>query len=191
MGKAAYPTKLLWMDMEMTGLDPMLDRILEVGVIVTDFEFKELEVYEAIVKQDDKTLDRMKQAPWFEWQGSHRVQTSTVYDLAKENGLLDKISDGMDEDQVEQDVMDIVHRYFKQPAVLAGNSIHQDRRFIRQWWKNLESMLHYRMLDVTSFKVVMQGIEGKEFQKPDSHRALEDIRGSIAELRYYLDQFSD
>ena len=70
--------------------------------------------------------------------------------------------------------------------MLAGNSIHQDRRFIDHWWPQLAQRLHYRMLDVSAWKVVMEGKYGKKFAKPEDHRALEDIRGSIMELRYYL-----
>jgi oligoribonuclease len=72
---------------------------------------------------------------------------------------------------------------------LAGNSIHQDRRFIRHHWPELEAKLHYRMLDVSAFKLWMQGSRGISFNKPDNnHRALEDIRGSVAELKYYLEK---
>ena len=188
MGKAAYPTKLLWIDLEMTGLNPNEDRILEVGVIITDFEFNELATYESVVFQEQAELDRMKSAPWFEWEGSKRVEKGTVYDMAQNNGLLDKVKLGKAEAAVQKEVIELTKQHFEGPAVLAGNSIHQDRRFIRQWWPDFEKHLHYRMLDVTSFKVWMQGSRGHEFQKPDEHRALEDIRGSIEELQYYLDK---
>ena len=188
MGKAAFPTKLLWIDLEMTGLDPIEDRILEVGVIVTDFSFEELDSYEAVIKQPQAVLNRMKKAAWYEWEGTQRVKVGTVYDMAKSNGLLDKIAEGEDEDKVEKQLIKLVEKNFDKPAVLAGNSIHQDRRFIRQWWPDLEQKLHYRMLDVTSFKIWMQGSRGQEFQKPDAHRALEDIRGSIGELKHYLNR---
>lgn len=190
MGRAAFPKKLLWVDLEMTGLDPNHDRILEVGAVVTDFKFNELDTYEAVVKQSQADLDRMRRAPWYEWQGSRRVQTGTVYDMAEQNGLLEKVAKGKDETIVQQELINVVRHHFDQSVVLAGNSIHQDRRFIRKWWPELEKMLHYRMLDVTSFKIWMQGSRGHEFQKPDDHRALEDIRGSIEELQYYLNQLS-
>ena len=70
--------------------------------------------------------------------------------------------------------------------LLGGNSIHQDRRFIDQWWPALSKRLHYRMLDVSAWKVVFEGKFAKKFAKPEDHRALEDIRGSIMELKYYL-----
>jgi oligoribonuclease len=75
-------------------------------------------------------------------------------------------------------------------AVLAGNSIYNDRLFIKQWMPNLDLLLHYRMLDVSSFKVLMQGKYGEVFEKQDVHRAFDDIQASIAELQHYLDFFN-
>lgn len=190
MSKSSFPSKLLWMDLEMTGLDPQEDRIVEVGVIITDFTFKELDTFTAVVKQDDATLGRMKSAAWYEWNGGTRTKIGTVYDMAQKNGLLDKVAQGQDESAVEQQIMELVHKHFNQPAILAGNSIHQDRRFIRVWWQRLEAILHYRMLDVTAFKIWMQGARAQEYQSEDKHRALDDIRGSIKELQYYLDKLS-
>ena len=70
--------------------------------------------------------------------------------------------------------------------LLAGNSIHQDRRFIVNEWHRLDVKLHYRMLDVSAWKVVFEGKYKKKFAKPEAHRAIEDIQGSIEELKYYL-----
>jgi oligoribonuclease len=72
------------------------------------------------------------------------------------------------------------------PIILAGNSIHMDRQFIVQQWARINSRLHYRMLDVSAWKLVFEGKYGKKFAKPEEHRALGDIRGSIMELKYYL-----
>jgi oligoribonuclease len=71
--------------------------------------------------------------------------------------------------------------------VLAGNSIHNDRKFIERWWPGLDLKLHYRMLDVSSLKIFMQGRHGVEFEKREVHRAFDDIQASIAELQYYLE----
>lgn len=166
------PEKLLWMDLEMTGLDPQKDRILEVGIIVSDFNFKELDTYEAVIKQDDDVLANMSS-----WSKDNHVS----------NGLIEKLKlNGKDESIVEKEVAELIEKNFNQPAILAGNSIHQDRRFIRRWWPKVEEKLHYRMLDVSSYKVLMQGKYGFDFKKPDQHRAVEDIRGSMQELQYYL-----
>ncbi|HSW90953.1 MAG TPA: exonuclease domain-containing protein, partial [Candidatus Saccharimonadales bacterium] len=97
---------------------------------------------------------------------------------------------GKPESIVVDELTDLIHDQFaSEPAVLAGNSIHQDRRFIRQWWPEVEALLHYRMFDVSSFKVWMQGKYGLEFEKKETHRALDDIDESIAELQYYLEWF--
>ncbi len=164
------PTKLFWVDLEMTGLDPEVDKIIEVGVIVTDFDFNEVETYEAVIKQD---LDSLTLDPWI---------TENLADL------LTKVPTGKDEQEVIAELNKICEKHFDGPVILAGNSIHQDRRFIRKWWPDFERKLHYRMLDVSSFKVWMMGKHGTVFHKPEQHRALEDIRGSIQELKQYVEQ---
>ncbi len=179
-------TKLLWMDLEMTGLEPQDDRILEVGIVITDFEFKELDTYEAVIFQEAKVLDRLKKSDWYEYPGGKRKKVGTVHDMASKNGLIDRVASGKSEPKVEAEVAKLIRKHFDELAVLAGSSIHQDRRFIRHWWPEVEKLLHYRMLDVTAYKILMQGKYGVDFNKPDEHRALEDIRGSIQELRYYL-----
>lgn len=172
-GRNKLPKKLLWIDLEMTGLEPTTDRIIEIGVIVTDFDFNEIDSYEAVIKQDLDSLD--------------------LDDWIKQNltKLLTQVPNGKDEQKVVADVINMIDKNFDDaPVLLAGNSIHQDRRFIRQWWPDLEARLHYRMLDVSSFKVWMMGKHGKVFHKPEQHRALEDIRGSIEELQSYVDQLN-
>ena len=164
---------LLWLDLEMTGLDPMRDRIIEFGAIVTDWDFNELASEEAVVKQSPASLKRMD--AWNQKQH-------------KSSGLIDKVPKGITEAAAESLLLKLVDTYFDQPVILAGNSIHQDRAFIRRYWPTLESKLHYRMLDVSAWKVVMMNKYGVGFKKPDAHRALSDIRGSIEELKYYLSQ---
>lgn len=184
------PLRLLWVDMEMTGLEPDNHRILEVAVIITDFQFKELARYQAYVKQPQKELDKMKNAPWYDWTGGVRRQSGTVYDMAQKNGLIDAMKkQGKTTKAVEKELCDLVKIHFDQQAILAGNSVHQDRRFIRQYWPKLESLLHYRMLDVSAWKVFMQGRYGLDWKKQDNHRALDDIEGSIMELEYYISRF--
>lgn len=180
------PQRLLWMDLEMTGLDPEEHRILEVAAIVTDFNFKELAQFQAYVKQPQNQLVKMKQAPWYDWTDGVKKRSGTVYDVAEHNGLINHLrTDGQTSKTVEDKLIKLVKTNFTQQAILAGNSIHQDRRFIRRWWPRLEKLLHYRMLDVSSWKVFMHGRYGLGWKKPDAHIALEDIRGSMAELKYY------
>lgn len=170
--------KLLWMDLEMTGLDPLKDKILEVATIATDWDFEEIATYTAI-KQVDPVLAKERMSSQF-WQ-----ENATVRDaLLAQNNSADAKSSQIVEDQLLQFVDE--HFEAETPILLAGNSIHQDRKFIVQEWPRLDARLHYRMLDVSAWKVVFEGKYRKKFAKPEAHRALEDIRGSIEELKYYL-----
>jgi len=175
--KRQKPTKLLWVDLEMTGLDPVHDLILEVAAEVTDFNFKTLASYEAVVKQrHDVVVERMRQNTWWQAYPENRDE------------FLHKIPHGKPLREVERELMAIVEREFgSEQAVLAGNSIHNDRNFIRRWWPSLDLKLHYRMLDVSSLKVYMQGRYGVEFEKREVHRAFDDIQASIAEWQYYME----
>ena len=178
--KKAIPTKLLWLDLEMTGLDPTKDVILEIGSEITDFDFKTLATYEACIKQPKETVAKRMQANnW--WQDYPENRDSFINNLESGKPLK----------EAEQELIALIEKHFgKEPAILAGNSIHSDRLFIKEYMPALDLKLHYRMLDVTSWKIVMQGkYTGKDFKKPEMHRAFEDIQGSIAELQYYLDWF--
>ncbi len=177
--KSAVPTKLLWVDLEMTGLDPEKDVILEVAAEITDFKFKTLASYEAIVKQDrDLVVDRMQKNIWWKDFPANRDE------------FVNKLDSGKPSEQVEKELIELVEQQFgSEPAVLAGNSIHNDRAFIRQWWPQLDLKLHYRMLDVSAWKVFMQGAYGVSFEKKEVHRAFDDIQASIAELQHYLEWF--
>lgn len=175
--KNAIPTKLLWVDLEMTGLDPDKDVILEVAAEVTDFTFKTLASYEACVMQPKElVVERMQKNNWWVDYPENRDE------------FVRKLSDGKDPHEVEQDLVSLIEEHFgNEPAVLAGNSIHNDRNFIKRWWPALDLKLHYRMLDVSSLKIVMQGKYGVIFEKKEVHRAFDDIQASIAELQYYLE----
>lgn len=174
--KSVKPTKLLWVDLEMTGLDPERDVILEVAVEITDFEFSTLASYEARVQQDhDIVVERMQKNSWWQEYPANRDQ------------FINGLAGAKPSQQVEQELIALVNEHFgTEPAVLAGNSIHNDRNFIKQWWPALDLKLHYRMLDVSSFKVLMQGKYGVDFEKKEVHRAFDDIQASIAELQSYL-----
>lgn len=175
--KKRLPTKLLWVDLEMTGLDSEKDVILEVAAEITDFSFKTLASYEARVKQKKETVvERMQKNIWWKDYPANRDEFVQKLDAAKPSA------------EVEQDLVALVEAQFgDEPAVLAGNSIHNDRNFIKQWWPQLDLKLHYRMLDVSALKILMQGKYGIEFEKKEVHRAFDDIQASIAELQYYLE----
>lgn len=165
---------LIWLDMEMTGLNVEIERPIEVACIVTDFQFKELATYEAVIKQPQEILDRMD-----DWNRTNHGAS----------GLLEKVPRGKDMTVVEKDLVDMIQWYFpggRDKAVLAGNSIMQDRLFIEKYFKNVASLLHYRMLDVTAWKIIFKDKFKTEYKKKNQHRALDDIRESIAELKFYL-----
>ena len=176
---AFRPEKILWVDMEMTGLDPVEDYPLEIAAIVTDWEFQEIATYEGAVHwcstHVQARFDRNKKF-WYEEAPASREQ------LMAQNKATTKTKAA-----VERELLEFLDTHFGDtPVLLAGNSIHQDRKFIDQWWPKFAKRLHYRMLDVSAWKVVFEGKYHKKFAKPEQHRALEDIRGSIEELRYYL-----
>jgi oligoribonuclease len=163
--------KLLWIDMEMTGLDPTCQVILEVAALVTDLDLNERGGYEAVLKQPQKYLDAMD-----EWNTKHHG----------ESGLTARVAQGKEPALVEDELIRFVGEHFNERAVIAGNSIHQDRSFIDLHMPRLADKLHYRMLDVTSWKILMTTRFGLRYEKKKAHRAQDDIRESLGELRYYL-----
>lgn len=179
--KNKIPTKLLWVDLEMTGLEPKDDVLLEVAAEITDFDLKTLDSYDTTIKQDrEVVVARMQKNIWWKEFPANRDQFIKNLDKAKPLH------------EVEQELIALVDKHFTgDPAILAGNSIYNDRMFIKQWMPALDLKLHYRMLDVSAWKVFMMGRFNVEFKKPDIHRAFDDIQGSIAELQYYLDWFKE
>lgn len=177
--KDVIPTKLLWVDLEMTGLNPAQDVILEVAAEITDFDFKTLASYEVSVQHKREAVAKQMQANnWWQDFPDNRDQ------------FLNNLEKGKPLAAVEKELIQLVEQHFKdEPAILAGNSIHNDRLFIKQWMPTLDLKLHYRMLDVSAFKILMQGKFGVIYEKKDVHRAFDDIQASVAELQFYLDWF--
>ena len=169
---------LLWVDLEMTGLSPTEDRILEVAAIATDWEMNEIATYTAVVKVDDALIKKRMVGEFWE-------KNKASYDA-----LVAQNADGRPSAEVEQDLLKFVEENFGDTVYLAGNSIHQDRRFIENEWPELNAKLHYRMLDVSAWKIYFENARGDRFIKPDNHRALDDIRGSMEELKWYLRKIS-
>ncbi len=180
MASDVFPTKLLWVDLEMTGLEPKQDVILEVAAEITDFDLKTLESYETSVQQKRETVvTRMQANTWWKDFPANR------------DGFLKSIEEGKPLKDVENELLQLVNKHFgDELAVLAGNSIYNDRLFIKQWMPALDLKLHYRMLDVSAWKVFMQGKFGVVYEKKEVHRAFDDIQASIAELQHYLDWFN-
>jgi oligoribonuclease len=174
----AGPDVLVWLDMEMTGLDPERERIIEVALILTDGQLVEIATGpELVIHQSDEVLGAMDP-----WNKSHhgasglveRVRASTVTESDAEAQMIAFIN---------------AHVPVKDRPVLAGNSIHQDRRFVRRYMPALEKRLHYRMVDVSTIKELARRwypqIVAKQPAKKETHRALDDIRESVDELRFY------
>ena len=166
--------KLLWVDLEMTGLDPAKDKILEVAAIATDMELHEIARYEAVVKVSDKLMQSRMVGEFWEKNSATR------------NALIAQNATGKPAAEVEKELLDFTDKYFGKTIYLAGNSIHQDRKFIEREMPELDRKLHYRMLDVSAWKIYFENALGKKFTKPENHRALDDINGSIEELQWYL-----
>lgn len=170
--------RVLWLDLEMTGLSPTDDLILEAAAIVTDWDFNEIATYQGVVKNKVSLLKKRlaKNAVFWDFNPDSR------------DGLLNQNKDGKKLREIEGELIEFIDNNFKKgvPVLLAGNSVHIDRRFIVAKWPKFDERLHYRMLDVSAWKVVFEGKYKKKFAKSDAHRALDDIRGSIIELQYYL-----
>ena len=161
----------------MTGLDVNKEVIIECAAIVTDLDFNTLETYETVVKQDQKYLDAMD-----DWNTRHHGAS----------GLTEKVPHGKVDAEVEKDLLMLIGRHWSNEAdrpILAGNSIGQDRLFISKYWKNLDQKLHYRMLDVSAYKIIFNQKYNLKYSKQEKHRALLDISESIEELKFYLSHF--
>ena len=168
---------IVWMDMEMSGLDPDKDRILEVAVLVTDGELDVVaEGPSLILHQSDEVLQAMD-----EWNTKHHNQS----------GLSQRVREStIDESQASSAILDFLSEHTqKKRAPLAGNSIHQDRRFVARYFPDVEEWLHYRNVDVSTIKELALRWYPKEYAgrpiKKSNHRAMDDLKESIEELKYY------
>lgn len=187
--------KLLWVDLEMTGLRPLKDKIVEVAAIVTDFNFNEIAAYESGVKHPEKLLRKLTgESVWHQAQPAYTEKMIQ----ASLNGKTSRV--------VQTELIRLVQQHIglsQEPesyphfpgsleargeVYLAGNSIGTDRAFIDAQWHDFARILHYRMLDVSAFKLWMLEKKGLEKHiKKTNHRALEDIRESISEMKYYAE----
>jgi oligoribonuclease len=171
---------LIWIDMEMTGLKPDTDRIIEVALVVTDGDLNTVaEAPVWVVRQSDETLAGMDS-----WnQGTHG-----------RSGLIARVkASTQDESAVEAAALAFLREHVPAKASpMCGNSICQDRRFLARWMPALEDWFHYRNLDVSTLKELARRWKPelmKGIPKEGKHEALADVYESIAELRYYREQF--
>jgi oligoribonuclease len=171
--------RLVWMDLEMTGLDPRVDTIVQAAIVVTELDrYDELETLELPIWQPESKLE---------------VMTPFVRDMHQSSGLIEKIRRSRTSClDAERKLLDVVARWCAPgQGILAGNSIWQDRRFLAAYMPTLEGFLHFRQVDVTSFKILARAWMGDRamFPKQKAHTALEDVRASIAELAFYRGKF--
>ncbi|MFC3700780.1 oligoribonuclease [Reinekea marina] len=173
-------TNLIWIDLEMSGLKPETDHILEIATLVTDKDLNIIaEGPELVIHQPDSVLDAMD-----EWCTTHHG----------ESGLTAKVQQSSISVEVAaQQTLDFVKEWVDQGASpLCGNSIWQDRRFLIKYMPDLDAYFHYRNIDVSTLKELAARWNPeilKGFQKKGSHRALDDIIESIEELKYYRKHF--
>ncbi len=169
--------KLVWIDCEMTGLDPTVDELVEIAVIVTDYDLHPLgEGLDLVIRPSEQALAGMN---------------DFVRDMHTSSGLLGELESGMSLADAESAVLAYLETYLPgdQQAVVAGNSIATDRAFLYRYMPGLSAKLHYRSVDVSSIKELSRRWSPKAYfkapAKQGGHRALADIVESIAELAYY------
>lgn len=176
----ARDDRLIWIDLEMTGLEPAKERIIEMAIIITDAQLNTLaESPVLVVNQPNSIIDAMDEWNTRQHGGSgliDRVKASTLNDAQAEAQMLEFLRQHTD----------------PQTSPMCGNSVHQDRRFLNLYMPALEDYFHYRNLDVSTLKELVRRwrpdlVAG--LKKKGSHIALDDIRDSIEELRYYRTHF--
>lgn len=177
--RMAASRNLIWIDLEMTGLDPDSDRILEIATVVTDSELGVVaEGPELVLRQPDEVLAGMD-----EWN-TRQHGASGLTEASRRSDC--------DEARAERETLDFLARHVKPgKSPMCGNSICQDRRFLARWMPELERFFHYRNLDVSTLKeLCLRWAPGKarRLSKQTGHRALQDVHDSISELRFYRDE---
>ena len=178
--KMSNASNLVWLDMEMTGLDPNRERIIEVAMIVTDNDLNILAQSPIlVVHQSDALLGAMD-----DWNTATHTRT----------GLIERVkASDLNEQQVEAQLLAFMQQYVpEKTSPMCGNSVHQDRRFMQIYMPKLEAYFHYRNLDVSTLKELAKRWRpeiAKGVVKKGAHQALADIEESIEEMRYYREHF--
>ena len=175
----AESSNLVWIDLEMTGLDPDSETIIEIATIVTDGSLEVLaEGPEIAIHQSAEVLAAMD-----EWNTEQHGRSGLTERVLASTCMVK---------EAEQRTLEFLERYVPpRTSPMCGNSICLDRRFLHRWMPRLEAFFHYRNLDVSTLKELClrwAPDKAERFEKRAEHRALEDIRGSIAELRFYRDE---
>ncbi|MBR9727680.1 oligoribonuclease [Shewanella intestini] len=172
----ANANNLIWVDLEMTGLEPAVDRVIEIATIVTDQELNILAQGPVLaIHQSDELLAGMD-----DWNQKHHGQS----------GLIERVkASDVDEQEAIRQTIAFLEQYVpKGKSPMCGNSIGQDRRFLNKYMPELEDYFHYRNVDVSTIKELVNRWQPQvmsEFSKKNTHQALDDIQESIAELQFY------
>lgn len=170
---------LIWLDCEMTGLDPETDRLLEIAVVITGPQLQpRIEGPVIVIHQSDELLGKMD--AWN--KGTHG-----------RSGLIDKVrASTIDEEQAQTQILQFLRKYVsKAKSPMCGNTIGQDRRFLVKYMPKLEAYFHYRNIDVSTLKELTRRWKPEittGFKKAQKHTALADVHESIDELQYYREQ---
>ena len=177
--KSDKDTNLVWVDLEMTGSDNNIHKIVEVAVIITNKDLEILEESESfVIWQPQDVLDGMN---------------DYVRDMHTSSGLLPKIrASKHSEKDVEKQILDLIERHVNEKmSPLCGNSVHWDRMFLQKYMPDFTDYLHYRNIDVSTIKELYKRWKpgSPVFEKKKKHEALEDIKESIDELKFYRNKF--
>jgi oligoribonuclease len=170
--KNSAPERLVWIDLEMTGLDPKSCAIIQVAMIITDMQLNELAQIDMTVWQPEATLLGM---------------SPVVKNIHTQNSLLKRVrASDVSVIEAERNLMELLTKHVGyQKGHLAGNSVYVDRAFLKEYMPLLEGYLHYRQLDVSSIKLICsEWYKVKAPKKDSAHTALEDIKQSIEELKF-------
>ena len=177
MVSASENDRLVWIDCEMTGLDLAVDELVEIAVVITDFELRPLDPgFQIVIKPDDAALANMNEF---------------VTNMHRTSGLIEEIPGGVSLAEAEQQTLEYIKRFvpLERKAPLAGNTIGTDRMFLAKYMPQIDQYLHYRNVDVSSVKELSRRWYPRVFfqapEKNGGHRALADILESIRELQYY------
>ncbi|MEJ1087598.1 oligoribonuclease [Microbacterium sp. Mu-80] len=177
MVSASENDRLVWIDCEMTGLDPAIDELVEIAVVITDFELQPLDPgFQIVIKASEPALSHMGEF---------------VTEMHRTSGLLEQIPHGVTLAEAESQTLAYIKRFvpIERKAPLAGNTIGTDRMFLAKYMPQVDQYLHYRNVDVSSVKELSRRWYPRVFfqapEKHGGHRALADILESIRELHYY------
>ncbi|CAL4324173.1 oligoribonuclease [Buchnera aphidicola] len=168
---------LIWLDLEMTGLNIKKNHILSIGIIITNNKLKILSPsLEIVIKQSKKKLKRMN------------LWNKTIH---KKNGLIKKSLQSLyTENSAEKKILKFLKKWsIKNNSPLCGNSIHQDRKFLLKYMPKLEKYFHYRSIDVSTIKELYYRWKKKKIKKKNRHQTISDIKESIKELLFYKKNF--